>query len=197
MAMLPKCAFPEYGVNEKTRQWAKRRAIEIPRLANSILDGGGMEVGFIGQAICGLHMGTRKADCRSYHFDILQAEIGRVEVKTKHCSTPPLAKYNCSVACANDRQDCDAYAFMRVNYAHSVAWFMGWLPRDEFKARAFLLRQGEADPEDPSYKAPANCWNMRAGDLRQFIKVPQVVWVAPGRKPLELTQDYFSFMPKP
>lgn len=157
-----------------------------PHLRDSILNGKGYVAGFIGQAICCKHMGAKRADERHSHFDIFERQIGRVEVKTKQCNTPPEPHYLCSVACANDRQECHAYAFMRVNYNQLEAWFLGWLPREEFRAQAFKLLRGECDPEDPGYKVRADCWNVRASKLYPF----------PPTK-LGLPQEYFWTIPKP
>ena len=141
---------------------AKVKAEEMGVLNNSILQGNGSVAGFIGEQIA-LHClgGTWE---NTYEYDIVLPDGSKIDVKTKQTSVTPLPEYDCSVANFNTKQECDAYAFVRVRKDFRIGWFLGLISKDVFFKKARFLRKGEIDPSN-NFVVRANCYNLSIGEL--------------------------------
>tara|TARA_B100000287_G_scaffold226776_1_gene213903 strand:+ start:733 stop:1221 length:489 start_codon:yes stop_codon:yes gene_type:complete len=144
---------------------AREKAIEMGRLHNSILRGSGNMSGFIGEQIA-LHVLGGKWE-NTYDYD-MQVNGLRVDVKTKQTSVEPKPFYECSIAKFNTKQDCDAYAFVRVLNDFSVGWFLGVLTKKEYFDKATFLKKGEVDPSN-NYTVKADCYNVRIDQLGEKL----------------------------
>ena len=70
----------------------------------------------------------------------------------------------------NTKQDCDRYAFVRIEWVKGKwgrAWVLGWLERKEYDSKAKKLCKGDVDPSN-GYKVKADCYNVAISDLREF-----------------------------
>lgn len=119
-------------------------------LNNSILEGEGMLAGLVGEELYRDYYGfLRSAGEAIFHYDVLDPDVlGRIEVKTKRCTSAPKPHYNCSIAASNCNQQCDYYAFVRVMKDFSRAWILGMMPKDQFfnHRDVQFFNKGDKDP---------------------------------------------------
>jgi hypothetical protein len=144
---------------------AREKATEMGELNNSILKGQGSLAGFIGEQVVIQILGGKWEN--TYDYDINVNDV-RVEVKTKQTTVQPLPHYECSVAAFNVKQNCDAYAFVRVLKDFSMGWFLGVMKKDEFFEKAKKLKKGEVDPSN-NFTVRADCYNLRIDELGDSI----------------------------
>jgi hypothetical protein len=144
---------------------AREKATEMGELNNSILKGQGSLAGFVGEQVVMKILGGKWEN--TYDYDINVDNV-RVEVKTKQTTVQPLPHYECSVAAFNIKQNCDAYAFVRVLKDFSVGWFLGVMKKDEFFQKAKRLKKGEVDPSN-NFTVRADCYNLRIDELGDSI----------------------------
>ena len=153
----------------KKRAWHKARS--MGKLKNSILQGEGNIAGFLGEEVVndlidGIISNT-------YDYDIVyetKSQNIKYDVKTKRCTSPPKPYYECSVAAYNTKQDCDRYAFVRIEWVKGqwvLSWVLGWLESKEYYSKAKKLCKGDVDPSN-GYKVKADCNNVAISDLREF-----------------------------
>jgi hypothetical protein len=140
---------------------AREKAVEMGKLHNSILKGKGNMSGFIGEQLALSVLGGEWEN--TYDYDMKVGDT-RVDVKTKQTSVKPLPHYECSIAKFNTKQDCDAYAFVRVLNDFSVGWFLGVLTKQDYFDKATFLRKGDVDPSN-NYTVKADCYNVRIDQL--------------------------------
>ena len=144
---------------------ARDKAVEMGRLHNSILNGGGNLAGFIGELIVLKVLGGEWSN--TYDYDILLGKI-KIDAKTKQTSVKPLPHYECSIAKFNTKQDCDYYAFTRVKKDFSVGWYLGVIDKHTYFDRAKYLQKGEIDPSN-NFKVRTNCYNLAISELGESI----------------------------
>ena len=144
---------------------AREKATEMGELNNSILKGQGSLAGFVGEQVVMKILGGKWEN--TYDYDINVDNV-RIEVKTKQTTVQPLPHYECSVAAFNIKQNCDAYAFVRVLKDFSVGWFLGVMKKDEFFQKAKKLKKGEVDPSN-NFTVRADCYNLRIDELGDSI----------------------------
>ena len=144
---------------------AREKAVEMGQLHNSILRGRGNMSGFIGEQVALSILGGEWEN--TYDYD-MKVDNVRVDVKTKQTSVKPKPYYECSIAKFNTKQDCDAYAFVRVLNDFSVAWFLGVLTKKDYFDKATFLQKGDVDPSN-NYTVKADCYNVRIDDLREKL----------------------------
>lgn len=139
---------------------------------NSITNSEHLEYGYLGEMIFAEAMGIAVND--TFDYDMTLSGI-KIEVKTKHCTTPPRPEYECSVAAYNAKQECDFYVFVRVmkNYRKDPrAWILGKKKRKDYYDEAVFCKEGHEDPNstaDPKYTFPADCFNLKISDLMPII----------------------------
>jgi hypothetical protein len=94
----------------------------------------------------------------------------KVDIKTKKTTVTPLPNFNCSIAAYNTTQKCDHYLFVRVHENLHDAWLLGYIHKNEFFNRAKFFRKNQKDPNKPTWKFRADCYNIEISKL-QSIKV--------------------------
>jgi hypothetical protein len=161
----------EVPISAEMRDVACHKAEDMGTLNNSISNGVGNVIGFIGEAITQQVLGGSFAntDEPNYHYDLLVDDL-KVDVKTKRTSVKPLDTYECSVWAKNTRQKCDAYAFVRVKNSLTVGWFLGVMPKKLFYKKATLRMKGEKDPSN-RFTIRADCYNIEIKELMQWTEL--------------------------
>lgn len=145
---------------------AREKAIEVGRLNNSILNGGGNLAGFIGEQIVLFVLGGDWLN--TYEYDLV-INGKKVDVKTKQTSVVPLPHYECSITEYNAKQDCDYYAFTRVKKDFSVGWYLGVMKKADYFYEAKYLKKGEVDPSN-NYTVRATCYNLAIDKLKERLE---------------------------
>ena len=100
----------------------------------------------------------------TYDYDVVMRSGMRVDVKTKMVTSAPRPHYECSIAASNTKQDCDVYAFVRVDEDMTRGWYCGAMFKDLFFAEARPIKKGEMDHSN-GWVASADCFNVRIADL--------------------------------
>ena len=152
----------EMKVTEKMFLTAREKAVEVGKLNNSILNGGGNLAGFIGEQIVLFVLGGEWIN--TYQYDLIIKGY-KVDVKTKQTSVKPLPHYECSITEANSSQECDYYAFTRVKKDFSVGWYLGIMRKQDYFLNATFLKKGEVDPSN-NYVVRASCYNLPISKLK-------------------------------
>ena len=145
---------------------AREKAVEMGKIHNSILKGGGNVAGFIGEQIALSVLGGEWSN--TYDYDMVSPDGKKIDVKTKQTSVEPLPHYDCSIAKFNTKQDCDAYVFVRVKNDFSVGWYLGTLGKQEYFDNARYLKKGEVDPSN-NFTVRANCYNVAISELKERL----------------------------
>lgn len=151
---------------------ARRKAKEMGRLNNSITNGMGNLVGFVGEEIAYSVLSYLYPDTiaqNTYDYDLL-SNGARVDVKTKSTSVAPLPHYSCSIASYNIEQQCDFYAFVRVKKDLTEGWWCGIIAKEEFYENATFMKKGQMD-NDNKYVVKADCYNIPISRLHQQIRL--------------------------
>jgi len=156
----------EVTVSEDMFLKAREKAVEVGRLTNSILNGGGNLAGFIGEQIVLFVLGGEWDN--TYNYDLLINGY-KVDVKTKQTSVTPLPHYECSITEYNAKQECDYYAFTRVKKDFSVGWYLGVMKKQDYFDKATYLKKGEVDPSN-NYTVRATCFNLPIDKLQERLE---------------------------
>jgi len=149
---------------------ARSKAKEMGRLNNSITNGLGNLIGFLGEEVALKVLAAHHSDVISsntFDYDII-ADGVFIDVKTKATSVEPLPHYSCSVSSYNTKQKCDYYAFVRVKKDLTEAWWCGIIAKDEFYDKAVFMKKGQLD-HDNKYVIKADCYNLPISGLHQQI----------------------------
>lgn len=152
----------EVVVTQKMLIEARKKAVEMGRIRNSILNGGGNLVGFVGEFVAQKILGGEVSN--TYDWDLVLEDGRRVDVKSKKTGVVPKDHYDCSVSGVTKRQDCDLYAFVRVKGDLSVAWFLGTKDSKEYFEKARFIKKGQADG-DNGFVSRADVFNMKISEL--------------------------------
>jgi|TARA_Y100000310_G_scaffold150092_1_gene149478 hypothetical protein len=139
----------------------KERASTLPLLKNSIRQGAGSLVAYIGEEIAKTVLNGEIKD--TYDYDIVYKNM-KVDVKTKERTVAPKPYYECSVADFNTKQDCDEYAFVSVLDTLREAWYLGKISKPDFYKKAIFHRKGEIDPAN-NFTFKADCYNISISEL--------------------------------
>lgn len=151
------CAIDDQMIEE-----AERLAAEVPLLRHSIRKGEGTVYGFLGELVFLRLVGGSHEN--TYDYDVVMRSGVRVDVKTKMVTSAPRPHYECSIAASNTKQDCDVYAFVRVDEDMTRGWYCGAMFKDLFFAEARPIKKGEMDHSN-GWVASADCFNVRIADL--------------------------------
>jgi hypothetical protein len=155
----------EIQITPEMVQKAKVKAAQMGTLNNSIRQGDGNLVGFIGEQIAQQVLGANEQN--SYDYDLVLPNGMTVDVKTKQTTVKPRPDYDCSVAAFNTKQKCDYYAFVRVKNDLTTGWYLGSYKKPEYFQNAIALKKGEIDPSN-NFTVKADCYNMKISDLQQI-----------------------------
>lgn len=149
---------------------AKIRAKKMPRLKNSIRNGGGNVVGCLGEiALNELLLGNLVSHT-VFDYDIMYRGGTKIEVKSKDTTVEPQADFEASLNNHNTKQKCDIYAFCRVKRDLSVAWLCGMIRKQNFLKQSRFLKKGTRDGSN-GYIVKADCWNMYHYDLEIPVRL--------------------------
>ena len=164
--MIKRAVYPLIEPTREMHEEATIRGDKIPKnIKNSILNGGGIYTGAIGEVVFRhLVSGTESGGREVYHFDVLLPNGKLCEVKSKKRAVPPMSHYECSVANFNAKQECDYYVFTSALDDYSKHWILGYLPKDEFKKVASCRKEGDYDPSNRQ-TCSADCWNVKINQL--------------------------------
>ena len=150
-------------VDEMERQLVEKYG--RAHLNDSIRAGYGVFTGLLGEEIVHdfyTQVWERSAGHDIYNWDLRDAILGRIDVKTKlqNYDQPPRLFYNCTVCDANTRQDCDWYSFVRIHTDCQRAWLLGFLPKQRFFDIATPGAKGDVDPTSQNgWTYKWDCWN--------------------------------------
>jgi hypothetical protein len=156
----------EVEITSKLIESAKAKAKDLGKLRNSITNGKGNLVGFIGEEVALSCLGGELTN--TYDYDLILKDGTKVDVKTKSTTVAPLPHYDCSVAAYNTKQKCDAYAFVRVKKDLTKAWYLGILPKNMYFEMAERFDKGDIDPAN-GFKIRADCYNVKISELQDSI----------------------------
>lgn len=152
----------EIPVSDEALLKARKQAVDMGKLNNSITKGQGNVAGFVGEIVTAELLGATQQN--TYDYDLVLINGQTVDVKTKRTSVTPLPHYDCSVAKLSTHQSCDNLAFVRVKNDYSVAWFLGMIPRLQYYEVARYMNKGDVDP-DNGYVVKSSCYNLSIEDL--------------------------------
>lgn len=150
-----------------TDEWfveARKKAIELGRLHNSITKGEGNLAGFLGEIIVREQFGYKEEN--TYDYDLVAPDGRRIDVKTKRTTVEPKPEYDCSIAASNTKQDCDEYIFVRVKADFSCGWILGSYNKEAYMQEAKFYKKGEVI-DDNNFKVRADCYNMKINQLKE------------------------------
>ena len=157
-------------ITEKVLHDAEKKRSEMPdNFNNSILSGKGTLSGCIGEVVVYNYLKERIEDTElihDYNYDVMSGGA-KIEVKTKKCSSAPKPYYECSVSNYNSTQACDYYFFTRVT--NDDCYLLGYLPREEFIAKADFKKKGDTDSNMVGGKAftfHCDCYNIPISKLK-------------------------------
>ena len=148
----------------ETLKRVKERANQLPILKNSIRNGEGYVVGFIGEEVVKDVLNGEIKD--TFDYDIIYNGMTKVEVKTKEITVSPRSHFEGSVADCNTSQRCDEYAFVFVLKQMPYAWYAGKISKSDFYEAAVFHKKGEVDPAFPNFVFKVDCWNIAVTKLR-------------------------------
>ena len=148
--------FIEVNITPTMFAIAKSLSKEIPMdIKHSILNGGGIFLGCLGEAICIEKLGAKHVP--SYNFDISIDGIA-YEVKTKKCSTPPEIDFDATVFDASSHQSAPNYIFIRIYKSLTKAWIIGKISKEEFFQKRYFLPKGN---DEGNLITKADGWNIK------------------------------------
>ena len=152
----------EINIGEDVIKKAEIKANKMGILRNSIMQGKGNIVGFLGEEIVKNYINAEESN--TYDYDLIKKGI-KIDVKTKKTKVKPLPHYEASVT--NPNQKCDVYAFVRILSNYSTAYICGWLFKKDYYAKATLLKKGQVDRTN-NWKVKEDCYNVPYKNLKQF-----------------------------
>jgi hypothetical protein len=152
-------------ISDSNIKKSRKRAAGLQNSKKKISSGGEL-YGLLAEELFLDNYGGTLIDNKDY--DISHDKIGRIDVKTKRCSSPPEEHYTCSVAEYQLNNDCDYYAFYRIHKNLNAAWFLGIISKSEFLSKATKLNKGDTDG---NFICKANCYNVKISDLKTISEV--------------------------
>lgn len=154
----------ELSITDEMLIDAKNKSVEMGRLKNSITNGTGNIVGFLGELIAHKILGGTINN--TYDYDLILNDKTKVDVKTKQTGYVPLSSYDCSIAALNIKQNCDYYCFVRVKNDFSIGWYLGVYPKQNYINDAVFMKKGDVDPLN-GYIVKSDCYNIKISQLKE------------------------------
>lgn len=102
--------------------------------------------GFLAEEIFFDNFGGEKVADTNYDCDIINSNLGCIDLKTKRCKSRPLLTYDCTVSAYQVKKiKSDYLMFCRCNYEFTSLWMLGIIKSSEFVKKARLMKTGERD----------------------------------------------------
>lgn len=153
-------------ISSENLEMARKRAAKLGQNSKKIQTGSELH-GMVGEQLFLDNYGGKLVD--SFYYDIDHERIGKIDVKTKKCHSPPKDYYYCTVAAYQiDKDECEFYAFYRVGANLNHGWFLGIISKEEFKKKAVFLKKGD---KDGNFVVKADCYNMKVSDLKTISQI--------------------------
>lgn len=145
---------------------ARIKAEQMGTLKNSITRGEANLEGFLGEILVAKHI---KAQVKNtYDYDLIK-DGRKIDVKTKRCTSPPRADYECSIAAYNTKQKCDYYIFVRILEDHSRGWILGGMPKEDYFKKSRFCKKGKIDEKSNlGWTFKADCYNLEIKELEEI-----------------------------
>ena len=152
--------FVRVEISPEMLATAMAKANEMGELNNSIRNGKGNLVGFLGEEVVKALLVDSVAH-NTYQHDITWDGI-TFEVKTKDRTVDPLHHFDVSVAQYNTSQKADFYIFVSVfrrksDDVYTHAHVLGFISKEEYYQKARAYKKGDVDPNDPRFTFRASC----------------------------------------
>ena len=148
---------------------ARAKDEEMGVLNNSIRQGAGNIVGFLGEEVL-LKAWAGSTSQNSYNHDV-EFEGVTFEVKTKDRTVPPRLSYEASIAKFNDRQTADYYVFVSLYRAPTGEYVRGYvlgvISKRDYRTMCKDWKVGDIDPSN-GWKVKAACHNLGHEHLNRF-----------------------------
>ena len=157
----------EINIKDEHVHKAKIKSKEMGVINNSIRQGKGNLCGFVGEAVMEDYF--KASEANTYDYDIILSNGKKVDVKTKQTKVKPRDYYDCSIANFNTRQNCDYYAFVRVNNELTKAWFLGLVDKKDYLEKSRFLKKGDVDG-DNRFVVRADCHNLSIEQVWKMSK---------------------------
>jgi hypothetical protein len=149
---------------------ATSKAAEMGSLNNSIRQGKGNLVGFLGEEIAKKVLDAQSEN--TYQHDLIMEDGTVIEVKTKDRTVDPRLDFNVTVANFNTKQKTDFYCFVSVkrdNDVYTHGHVLGIIEKTDFFKKAKFYKKGELEPDsNPPFYFRADCYNIACSDLVRF-----------------------------
>jgi len=155
----------EVFITPKMREIAHAKAAEMGTLRNSISNGEGNVIGFLGELAANSIFGGSLEN--TYQYDILLKDGRTVDVKSKRAKVKPLPYYECSVSAHNIKQECDFYCFVRVTNDLQMAWVLGMIDKHEYYQKANFVPKGTIDGNN-NFEIKGDCYNLKIQELHDL-----------------------------
>jgi hypothetical protein len=144
---------------------ANREAEKLGVLRNSIKNGAGNVVGYLGECLVVDKIGGEIVN-NNFHYDLIKNGY-KIDVKTKFCTSIPQPEYYCSIPAFNIKQECDFYVFVRILENLQKGWILGGIRKEKFFEQATFYKAGELDPSSRNgWKFKADCFNLMIKKLK-------------------------------
>lgn len=154
----------EYDITDEMIEKAKKKDVEMGKLRNSIRNGEGNLVGFIGEEVFAAYYNAQSAN--TYDYDVLYGNL-RIDVKTKTTTVKPQPHYFATVADYNTKQNCDLYYFVRVDLNKKKAYLLGGIRKEKFYSESTFYKRGDPDPSSNlGWTFKADCYNLEISKLK-------------------------------
>jgi len=150
-------------ITDAMRAYAHAASKEMGVLKNSISNGKGNVLGFLGEAMAASYLSLSLGE-NTYDYDMVLPDGRKIDVKTKKTTVAPKENYDCSISNFNTKQKCDIYVFCRVLEDQSRGWILGYDLKDNYMKTATFMKKGDID-QDNGYKVRADCYNKQIKDL--------------------------------
>ena len=175
---------------EEMIQNARKKALELGKLKNSITSGKGNIAGYLGEEAVASYIEAKIVSNDEgkdkFNHDLLKDTL-RIEVKTKRRTVPPRDFYDVSIAESSLHQKPDLYIFVSLQFKESLknkngeivykqlenVWLLGQKEPEEYLKIASIWKAGDIDKSN-NFFTHETMYNVAIKDL------DKVVWRAIG-----------------
>ena len=135
-------------------------------LNGSITAGEGNKRGAIGEVIAREFLDAKQEN--TYDYDIVY-KGKKIDVKTKKYTynLTPNRGWNLNIPDFNTTQKCDYYLFIGMSTKYDVAYFYGFIPKEDFYKIAIFGKKGTQDPStNVPFVFTSDCYNIQISRLK-------------------------------